>query len=210
MEDKISRLPLEKLHPFENHPYKVLDDDKMIETVESIKNNGVLIPIIVRPRDVGGYEIISGHRRHHASKLAGFKDIPAIVKDLEDDIATILLVDSNIQRENLLPSEKAHAYKMKMEAIKRQGKRTDLTLRQIGEKLNSADILGKSTGESARQIQRFIRLTELKPTLMDMVDNKTIAFNAAVSADTRCVERAEVWCPKVAESDVPKLRAPLL
>lgn len=180
MEDKITRLPLEKLHPFENHPYKVLDDDKMIETVESIKNNGVLIPIIVRPRDAGGYEIISGHRRYHASKLAGFKDIPAIVKDLEDDIATILLVDSNIQRENLLPSEKAHAYKMKMEAIKRQGKRTDLTLRRIGEKLNSADILGKITGESARQIQRYIRLTELNPILMDMVDNKKIAFNAAV------------------------------
>lgn len=180
MEDKITRLPLEKLHPFENHPYKVLDDGKMIETVESIKNNGVLVPIIIRPRDAGGYEIISGHRRHHASKLAGFKDIPAIVKDLEDDIATILLVDSNIQRENLLPSEKAHAYKMKMGAIKRQGKRTDLTLRRIGEKLNSADNLGKITGESARQIQRYIRLTELNPILMDMVDNKKIAFNAAV------------------------------
>ena len=131
----------------------------MMETVESIKSNGVLIPIIARPRREGGYEIISGHRRHHASKMAGLKDIPTIVKDLEDDVAAILLVDSNIQRENLLPSEKAHAYKMKMDAIKRQGKRTDLTLRQVGEKLNSADTLGKIIGESTRQIQQYIRLT---------------------------------------------------
>lgn len=201
MEDKITRLSLEKLYPFKNHPYKVLDDDKMIETVESIKHNGVLVPIVVRPRDVGGYEIISGHRRHHASKLAGLKDIPAIVKDLEDNIATILLVDSNIQRENLLPSEKAHAYKMKMEAIKRQGKRTDLTLRRIGEKLNSADNLGKIIGESARQIQRYIRLTELNPILMDMVDNKKIAFNAAVELSYLNKEQQEILLDVMAKED---------
>lgn len=180
-EEKIIRIPLTELHQFANHPYKVQDDDKMAETMESVRQNGVLMPAIVRPRDGGGYEIISGHRRKRASELAGISDMPVIIRDIDDDTAMILVVDSNLQRENLLPSEKAFAYQMKLEAIKRQaGRPTKENSRQIVGNLESADILGKDTGESGRQVQRFIRLTELITPILEMVDKKEIAFNAAV------------------------------
>ncbi len=182
--EKIIRIPLEQLHAFKNHPYKVKDDEKMDETVESIKQNGVLIPAIVRPRDEGGYEIISGHRRKRASEIAGLSDMPVIIRDMDDDVATILLVDSNIQREDLLPSEKAFAYKMKLEAMKRQaGRPSKENFVQVGqnfEVVNSRNELAVQTGESSVQIQRYIRLTELIPPLIDMVDKKEMAFNSAV------------------------------
>ena len=177
------RLPLDKMEPFPNHPFKVIDDDKMLETVESIKERGVLVPILVRPKNDGNFEIVSGHRRHHASQLAGLTEIPAIVREMDDDTAILLMVDSNLQREELLPSEKAFAYKMKLDAMKRQGQRTDLTSAQIGRKFDgkeSRELLAEQVGESRNQISRFIRLTNLVPNLLDRVDNKTMAFNAAV------------------------------
>lgn len=176
-------LPLDKMEPFPNHPFKVIDDDKMLETVESIKERGVLVPILVRPKNDGNFEIVSGHRRHHASQLAGLTEIPAIVREMDDDTAILLMVDSNLQREELLPSEKAFAYKMKLDAMKRQGQRTDLTSAQIGRKFDgkeSRELLAEQVGESRNQISRFIRLTNLVPNLLDRVDNKTMAFNAAV------------------------------
>lgn len=181
-QERVQNLPLDKLEPFPNHPFKVIDDDKMLETVESIKERGVLVPILVRPKNDGNFEIVSGHRRHHASQLAGLTEIPAIVRDMDDDTAILLMVDSNLQREELLPSEKAFAYKMKLDAMKRQGQRTDLTCSQIGNKLGmkSSEELAEQTGESKNQIFRYIRLTHLVPDLLDRVDNKTIAFNAAV------------------------------
>ena len=182
-QERIQNLPLDKLEPFPNHPFKVIDDDKMLETVESIKERGVLVPILVRPKNDGNFEIVSGHRRHHASHLAGLTEIPAIVREMDDDTAILLMVDSNLQREELLPSEKAFAYKMKLDAMKRQGQRTDLTSAQIGRKFDgkeSRELLAEQVGESRNQISRFIRLTNLVPNLLDRVDNKTMAFNAAV------------------------------
>lgn len=182
-QERVQSLPLDRLMPFPNHPFKVLDDEKMLETVESIKERGVLVPILVRPKNDGNFEIVSGHRRHHASQLAGLTEIPAIVREMDDDTAILLMVDSNLQREELLPSEKAFAYKMKLDAMKRQGQRTDLTSAQIGRKFDgkeSRELLAEQVGESRNQISRFIRLTNLVPDLLDRVDNKTMAFNAAV------------------------------
>ena len=179
-QERVQEIPLSELHPFKGHPFKVLDDDAMQKTVESIAQFGVMTPAIARPRPEGGYELIAGHRRHHASELAGKETMPVIVRNMDDDAATILMVDSNLQRETLLPSERAFAYKMKLEAIKHQGQRTDLTSCQIGTKLRADEQLAEGTGDSARTVQRYIRLTELIPELLDMVDEKKIAFNPAV------------------------------
>ena len=180
--EKIQEIPLSELHPFRNHPFKVKDDEAMMETADSIKQYGVLVPAIARPDPEGGYELVAGHRRHRASELAGKETMPVIVRDLDDDAATIIMVDSNLQRESLLPSERAFAYKMKLDAMKHQGERVDLTCAQVGHKLDgkkSRDILAEQVGQSKNQIQRYIRLTELIPELMDMVDEKKIAFNPA-------------------------------
>lgn len=179
-QERVQSLPLDKMEPFPNHPFKVIDDDKMLETVESIKERGVLVPILVRPKNDGNFEIVSGHRRHHASQLAGLTEIPAIVREMDDDTAILLMVDSNLQREELLPSEKAFAYKMKLDAIKRQGKRTDLTSAQIVPKLQARDIVAHDAGVNRMEVTRYVRLTYLVPDLLDRVDNKTMAFNAAV------------------------------
>jgi len=179
-QESVVEIPLTNLYPFKNHPFKVIDDAAMLETVDSIIKHGILVPIIARPRADGGYELISGHRRKRACELAGLETLPVIVRNLDDDAATIIMVDSNIQRENILPSERAFAYKLKLEAIKRQGSRTDLTSRQLDTKLRSDEIIAQSSPDSARTIQRYIRLTELLPDLLDMVDNKIIAFNPAV------------------------------
>ena len=179
--EQVQQIPIDKLHPFTNHPFKVLDDEAMTRTVESIAQYGVLAPLIARPRPDGdGYEIISGHRRQYAAKLAGLDTLPVIVRQMSDDAAVILMVDSNLQREHILPSERALAYKMKLDAIKNQGARSDLTSRQVVGKLEAADEVGKATDESGRQVQRFIRLTNLVPELLDMVDEKKISFNPAV------------------------------
>ena len=178
--EQVQQIPVSELFPFKNHPFKVLDDDSMTRTVESISQFGVLAPLIARPRPEGGYEIISGHRRKHAAELANLDTVPVIVRNMEDDAATILMVDSNLQREHILPSERAFAYKMKLDAIKNQGARSDLTSRQVVGKLEAADLVGKGNEESGRQVQRFIRLTNLIPELLDMVDEKKIAFNPAV------------------------------
>ena len=182
--EQVQQIPIDALHPFTNHPFKVLDDEAMIRTVESIAQYGVLAPLIARPRPDGdGYEIISGHRRQHAAQLAGLDTLPVIVRNMDDDAAVLLMVDSNLQRENILPSERAFAYKMKLEALKNQGARSDLTCGQIGHKLNGAkarDIVADESGDNARNVQRFIRLTNLVPELLDMVDEKKIAFNPAV------------------------------
>lgn len=179
-QERVQEISLLDLHPFEGHPFRVVDDEDMVKTVESIKEYGVLTPAIVRPDPDGGYEIISGHRRHHASELAGKDTMPAIVRDMDDDAAIILMVDSNLQRETILPSERAFAYRMKLDAIKHQGNRADLTSRQVGEKLLSVTKVGIDANESERQVHRYIRLTELIPELLDMVDEKKIAFNPAV------------------------------
>lgn len=178
--EKVMEIALTELFPFKDHPFKVKDDEAMAETAESIKEYGVLVPAIARPRDEGGYELVAGHRRHRASELAGLETIPVLVRNLDDDAATIIMVDSNLQRENILPSERAFAYKLKLDAIKRQGERSDLTSRQVGEKLWSVEELAKNAPDSQRQIHRYIRLTELIPELLDMVDDKKIAFNPAV------------------------------
>ena len=180
MTEYVTNIPVEKLKPFPNHPFQIRDDDSMNETVESIKTYGVLQPAIVRPSDDGNYEILSGHRRKRACELAGKKTIPAIVRELDDDAAIIFMVDSNLQRENILPSERAAAYKMKMEALKRQGLRTDLTSSQVETKLRSDQKVAEEAGESRAQIQRYIRLTELQPELQQMVDEKKMAFTPAV------------------------------
>lgn len=179
-QEQIQSLALSELHPFKDHPFRVLDDDRMMETVESVKEYGVLVPIIARPLVVGGYEIVSGHRRKRACELAGMNEIPAIVRDLDDDEAVIIMVDSNLQRENILPSERAKAYQMKLEAIKHQGERRDLTSRQLVGKLEAADLIGQDTGESGRQIQRILRLNNLEPPLIDKVDAGKLAFTPAV------------------------------
>ena len=179
-QERVQEIKLSELHPFKGHPFKVLDDEAMQKTVESITQFGVMTPAIARSRPEGGYELIAGHRRHHASKLAGKETMPVIVRDMDDDAATILMVDSNLQRETLLPSERAFAYKMKLEAIKHQGQRTDLTSSQFGMKLQAMDVVGQEAGDSRNQVHRYIRLTELIPELLDMVDEKKIAFNPAV------------------------------
>lgn len=182
-QERVQEIPLSQLHPFEGHPFKVVDDEAMMKTAESIAQFGVMTPAIARPRAEGGYELIAGHRRHHASQLAGKETMPVIVRDMDDDAATILMVDSNLQRETILPSERAFAYKLKLEAIKHQGARGDITSGQVGQKLTGAisrDIVAEEAGDSSRNIQRYIRLTELIPELLDMVDEKKIAFNPAV------------------------------
>ena len=181
--EQVQQIPIDELFPFKNHPFKVLDDESMQRTVESVEQYGVLSPLIARPRPEGGYEIISGHRRQHAAQLAGLETLPVIVRNMDDDAAVLLMVDSNLQRENILPSERAFAYKMKLEALKNQGARSDLTCGQIGHKSNGAkarDIVADESGDNARNVQRFIRLTNLVPELLDMVDEKKIAFNPAV------------------------------
>ena len=178
--EKVQNIPLGELHPFRNHPFKVKDDAAMQDTVDSVREHGVLVPAIARPDPSGGYELIAGHRRHHASELAGKETMPVIIRDLDDDAATIIMVDSNLQREELLPSERAFAYKMKLEALKHQGARTDLTSSQVGTRLRADELIAQQSGESRNQIQRFIRLTELIPNLLDMVDERKIAFNPAV------------------------------
>ena len=178
--EQVQQIPIGELFPFKNHPFKVLDDESMQRTVESVEQYGVLSPLIARPRPEGGYEIISGHRRQHAAQLAGLDTLPVIVRQMDDDAAVLLMVDSNLQRESILPSERAFAYKMKLEALKNQGARSDLTSAQLGRKLETADIVGQESGDSRNQVRRFIRLTNLVPELLDMVDEKKIAFNPAV------------------------------
>ena len=179
--EQVQQIPIGELFPFKNHPFKVLDDESMQRTVESVEQYGVLSPLIARPRPDGdGYEIISGHRRQHAAQLAGLDTLPVIVRNMDDDAAVLLMVDSNLQRENILPSERAFAYKMKLETLKNQGARSDLTSRQVGEKLWSVSQVSADANESERQVHRFIRLTNLIPELLDMVDEKKIAFNPAV------------------------------
>lgn len=181
--ERVQEIPLSELHPFKNHPFRVVDDKAMQRTVESVAQFGVLAPALARPRSEGGYELVAGHRRMRASELAGLETMPVIIRQMDDDTATIAMVDSNLQRETLLPSERAFAYKMKMEAMKHQGERTDLTSGQLGRKSDgkeSRELIAEQTGESARQVQRFINLTNLIPELLDMVDRKEIAFNPAV------------------------------
>ena len=178
--EQVQQIPIDELHPFTNHPFKVLDDEAMTRTVESIAQYGVLAPLIARPRPEGGYEIISGHRRQYAAKLAGLETLPVIVRQMSDDAAVILMVDSNLQREHIMPSERAFAYKMKLDALKNQGARSDLTSCQVGTKFRADESLAEDSGESARNVQRFIRLTNLIPELLDMVDEKKISFNPAV------------------------------
>lgn len=177
--ERVMEIPLNELHPFKNHPFKVIDDESMLRTVESVARYGVLSPAIARPREEGGYEMVAGHRRHHASELAGKETMPVIIRTLDDDAATILMVDSNLQREKILPSERAYAYKMKMDAIKHQGARSDLTSGQVVQK-SSLEQIAEGTGESYKQVQRYIRLTELIPELLKLVDEGVIKFNPAV------------------------------
>lgn len=181
--EKIREIPLDQLIPFKDHPFKVIDDESMMDTVQSIREHGILLPLIARPMPDGKYEIVSGHRRSHAGKLAGLETVPVIVRELDDDAAVILMVDSNLQRENILPSERAFAFKMKLKAMKHQGQRLDLTCSQVGNKLQgkkSSEVLAEQIGQSKNQIFRFIRLTELLPELLDLVDERKLAFNSAV------------------------------
>jgi len=178
--ERVQEIPLDQLKPFKNHPFKVRDDQRMLDTVDSIREYGVLVPAIARPDPEGGYELISGHRRKRGCEMAGLQTMPVIIRDLDDDAAVLVMVDSNIQREELLPSERAFAYKMKLEALKHQGARSDLTSRQVVGKLEAADVIGKATDESGRQVQRYVRLTNLIPELLNMVDEKMISFNPAV------------------------------
>ena len=177
--EKVIEIPLTDLYPFKDHPFKVKDDEVMLDTVESVKQHGILVPAIVRPREEGGYELVAGHRRHRACELAGIETMPVIIRNLDDDAATIIMVDSNLQRENILPSERAFAFKMKVDALKHQGARSDLACVQVEHRLKARDVVAKDSGSSAIQVQRFIRLTELIPPLLDLVDKKQIAFNPA-------------------------------
>lgn len=206
--DGVQEIPLSELYPFKNHPFQVRDDAKMAETVESIREHGVLVPGIARPREGGGYEIVAGHRRKHASELAGKGTMPFFVKNLDDDEATVVMVDTNLQREDLLPSEKAFAYKMKLDAMKRQGKRSDLTSSQVGTKLENkrADqIMEEEIGVSRNQVQRFIRLTELVPDLVKMVDERKLSFNAAVEVSYLKGEEQIVLVDFIEKESVPSL-----
>lgn len=210
-QERVQSLPLDRLMPFPNHPFKVLDDEKMLETVESIKERGVLVPILVRPTNDGNFEIVSGHRRHHASLLAGKTEIPAIVREMDDDTAILLMVDSNLQREELLPSEKAFAYKMKLDAMKRQtGRKPRENDSQLGNHFDtrkSSDILAEQTGDSKNQIFRYIRLTNLIPDLLNRVDNKTIAFNAAVEVSYLTEPEQKMLCDAIEREEcTPNLK----
>ena len=191
--ERVQNIPVRELVPFKNHPFKVLDDEAMLRTTESIAEYGVLTPLIARPLDHGGSEIISGHRRAHAAELAGLSEVPVLVRDMDDDAATVLMVDSNLQRENILPSERAFAYKMKLEAMKHQGSRSDLTSSQVGTKLRTDQVMAKELGESRNQIQRYIRLTNLVPDLLDLVDCKQISFNPAVELSYLSPEEQETF-----------------
>ena len=191
--ERVQNIPVRELVPFKNHPFKLLDDEAMLRTTESIAEYGVLTPLIARPLDHGGYEIISGHRRAHAAELAGLSEVPVLVRDMDDDAATVLMVDSNLQRENILPSERAFAYKMKLEAMKHQGSRSDLTSSQVGTKLRTDQVMAKELGESRNQIQRYIRLTNLVPDLLDLVDCKQISFNPAVELSYLSPEEQETF-----------------
>lgn len=192
--ERVQNIPVRELIPFKNHPFKVLDDEAMLRTTESIAEYGVLTPLIARPLDHGGYEIISGHRRAHAAELAGLSEVPVLVRDMDDDAATVLMVDSNLQRENILPSERAFAYKMKLEAMKHQGSRSDLTLGQVVPKFKrSTEAIAEGTGESYKQVQRYIRLTNLVPDLLDLVDCKQISFNPAVELSYLSPEEQETF-----------------
>ncbi|RHU18839.1 ParB/RepB/Spo0J family partition protein [Butyricicoccus sp. TM10-16AC] len=191
--ERVQNIPVRELIPFKNHPFKVLDDEAMLRTTESIAEYGVLTPLIARPLDNGEYEIISGHRRAHAAELAGLSEVPVLVRDMDDDAATVLMVDSNLQRENILPSERAFAYRMKLEALNHQGQRSDLTSVQVEQKSNARSILAKETGSSEATIFRFIRLTNLVPDLLDLVDCKQISFNPAVELSYLSPEEQETF-----------------
>lgn len=201
--EHVQNIPISQLVPFKDHPFKVVDDEAMLRTTESIAQYGVLTPLIARPLEDGGYEIISGHRRAHAAELAGLTEVPVLVRQMDDDAATVLMVDSNLQRENILPSERAFAYKMKLEAMKHQGERSDLqndgTSRQVVGKLEAAAILGQDSGESGRQVQRFIRLTNLIPELLELVDQKQISFNPAVELSYLAPEEQETFLAAMEE-----------
>ena len=203
--EHVQQIPLEELHPFKNHPFKVIDDESMLRTVESIAQFGVLSPAIARPSPDGSYELISGHRRHHAAELAGLASLPVIIRDMDDDAATILMVDSNLQREQILPSERAQAYKMKLDAVKRQGERRDLTSGQLGPKLGtrSNQIVADEAGESVKQVQRYIRLTNLIPELLDKVDNKEIALNPAVELSYLSEKQQQDFLEAMTIADAP-------
>ena len=192
-QERIQSISILDLVPFENHPFKVVDDEAMLRTTESIAQYGVLTPLIARPLEDGGYEIISGHRRVHAAEAAGLDEVPVIVRDMTDDEATVLMVDSNLQRESILPSERAFAYKMKLDALKHQGQRTDLTSDQVGRKLEAADLVGQESGDSRNQVRRYIRLTNLIPDLLEMVDQKQISFNPAVELSYLKPEEQEIF-----------------
>ena len=191
--ERVQSIRLSALVPFKEHPFKVVDDEAMLRTTESIAQYGVLTPLIARPLEDGSYEIISGHRRAHAAELAGLTEVPVLVRQMDDDAATVLMVDSNLQRENILPSERAYAYKMKLEAMKHQGERTDLTSVQVGPKLDAASKIGDDAGESRSQIKRYIRLTNLIPELLDLVDQKQISFNPAVELSYLKAEEQEMF-----------------
>lgn len=200
--ERVQKIPISELVPFKDHPFKVVDDEAMLRTTESIAQYGVLTPLIARPLEGGGYEIISGHRRAHAAELAGLTEVPVLVRQMDDDAATVLMVDSNLQRENILPSERAFAYKMKLEAMKHQGARMDLTSGQVGQKSVgevSRDILAEQTGESSRQVQRYIRLTNLIPELLALVDQKQISFNPAVELSYLAPEEQEIFLAAMEE-----------
>lgn len=191
--ERVQNISISELVPFKDHPFKVVDDEAMLRTTESIAQYGVLTPLIARPLEGGGYEIISGHRRAHAAEMAGLTEVPVLVRQMDDDAATVLMVDSNLQRENILPSERAYAYKMKLEALKHQGERSDLTSDQLGPKLRSDEQLAQEAGESRKQVQRYIRLTNLIPELLEMVDQKQISFNPAVELSYLAPEEQEIF-----------------
>ena len=191
--ERVRNISISELVPFKDHPFKVVDDEAMLRTTESIAQYGVLTPLIARPLEGGGYEIISGHRRAHAAELAGLTEVPVLVRQMDDDAATVLMVDSNLQRENILPSERAYAYKMKLEAMKHQGSRSDLTSSQVGTKLRTDQVMAAELGESRNQIQRYIRLTNLIPELLEMVDQKQISFNPAVELSYLAPEEQEIF-----------------
>lgn len=191
--ERVQNISISELVPFKDHPFKVVDDEAMLRTTESIAQYGVLTPLIARPLEDGGYEIISGHRRAHAAEMAGLTEVPVLVRNMDDDAATVFMVDSNLQRESILPSERAFAYKMKLEAMKHQGQRNDLTSSQVGTKLRTDQAMAEELGESRNQIQRYIRLTNLIPELLDMVDQKQISFNPAVELSYLAPEEQEIF-----------------
>lgn len=197
--EHVQKISISELVPFKNHPFKVVDDEAMLRTTESIAQHGVLTPLIARPLEGGGYEIISGHRRAHAAELAGLTEVPVLVRQMDDDAATVLMVDSNLQRENILPSERAFAYKMKLEAMKHQGSRSDLTSSQVGTKLRTDQVMAEELGESRNQIQRYIRLTNLIPELLEMVDQKQISFNPAVELSYLAPEEQQIFMTAMEE-----------